>query len=75
MTDHAAAVAGWQARFEEVLDHYLPPTDREPRALHRAMRYSTLDGGKRIRPVLVYATGKTLGLAVDQLDPIAAAIE
>jgi len=75
VTDHAAEVADWQARFEEVLDHYLPPNDREPRALHRAMRYSTLDGGKRIRPVLVYATGQTLGLAADRLDPIAAAIE
>jgi len=75
VTDHAAEVAAWQARFEEVLDHHLPPTSQEPRVLHRAMRYSALAGGKRIRPVLVYATGKTLGLAADQLDPIAAAIE
>jgi len=75
LTDHAAEVAGWQARFEEVLDRYLPPTHQEPRALHRAMRYSALAGGKRFRPVLVYATGKTLGLTADQLDPIAAAIE
>ena len=75
MTDHAAEVASWQARFEDVLDHHLPPTSQEPRDLHRAMRYSALAGGKRIRPLLVYATGTTLGLAPDQLDPIAAAIE
>ena len=75
MTDHAAEVASWQARFEDVLDHHLPPTSQEPCDLHRAMRYSALAGGKRIRPLLVYATGTTLGLAPDQLDPIAAAIE
>jgi geranylgeranyl pyrophosphate synthase len=39
------------------------------------MRYSSLAGGKRFRPVLVYATGKALGLAANELDPIAAAIE
>jgi geranylgeranyl pyrophosphate synthase len=75
VTDHAAEVAAWQAHFEEVLDRHLPPASQEPSGLHQAMRYSALAGGKRIRPVLVYATGKTLGLAADQLDPIAAAIE
>ena len=43
--------------------------------LHRAMRYASLAGGKRFRPVLVYSTGKALGLSSDELDPIAAAIE
>jgi len=75
VTDHAAAVAAWQARFENVLDRHLPPASQEPCNLHRAMRYSALAGGKRIRPVLVYATGQTLGLEAEQLDPIAAAIE
>lgn len=75
MTDHAAEVAAWQERFEEVLDRHLPPASQEPCGLHAAMRYSALAGGKRIRPMLVYATGKTLGLAAEQVDPIAAAIE
>jgi geranylgeranyl pyrophosphate synthase len=74
-TDCAAEVEAWQARFEEVLDRQLPPADQEPCGLHRAMRYSALSGGKRIRPVLVYATGKTLGLGAERLDPIATAIE
>jgi len=39
------------------------------------MRYSSLAGGKRFRPVLVYSVGKALGRAPEELDPIAAAIE
>lgn len=39
------------------------------------MRYATLNGGKRIRPVLVYATGNALGIAEQQLDGPACAVE
>ena len=75
VTEPAAEVAAWQARFESVLDRRLPAEGRDPVVLHRAMRYSALGGGKRIRPVLVYATGKALGLTAESLDPVAAAIE
>ncbi len=75
MTDHLARIARWQERIESVLERSLPPDTREPVLLHRAMRYASLDGGKRFRPVLVYATGSALGLAEDTLDPVAAAIE
>jgi geranylgeranyl pyrophosphate synthase len=75
VTDPAAEVAAWQERFEAVLDRRLPAESQDPVILHRAMRYSALSGGKRIRPVLVYATGKALGLEPEELDPIAAAIE
>ena len=75
MTDHAALVSSWQERFDRILEQHLPPEDREPGMLHRAMRYSALSGGKRFRPVLVYATGHALGLPEESLDPVAAAIE
>ncbi len=39
------------------------------------MRYTVLGGGKRVRPVLVYATGKALGLELDRLDGPACAVE
>jgi farnesyl diphosphate synthase len=39
------------------------------------MRYASLDGGKRVRPVLVYATGSALGVPLEQLDGPACAIE
>lgn len=75
MTDHARLIAGWQAHFDAVLESRLPQKDREPAQLHSAMRYSALSGGKRFRPVLVYASGTALGLDTDQLDPLATAIE
>ncbi len=39
------------------------------------MRYSTLGGGKRLRPILVYATGSALGAASELLDDAAVAVE
>lgn len=75
MTDYAQLVAGWQTRFDAVLDRHLPPANTEPRRLHEAMRYSVLASGKRFRPVLVYASGMALGLRQDDLDVPAAAIE
>lgn len=62
-------------RIEQVLDRILPATRLPPTRLHEAMRYSVLGGGKRIRPLLVYATGETLGVHPDCLDAPAAAIE
>ena len=62
-------------RVEARLEHWLPNTDVEPLVLHEAMRYSVLGGGKRIRPLLVYATGQSLGIDLDLLDGPAVAIE
>lgn len=64
-----------QQRVEAALDKWLPRTDVIPHTLHQAMRYSTLGGGKRIRPILVYATGEALGMAPEQLDGPACAVE
>ncbi len=77
MTAQPAAplLASYAARVERALDRALPPATSEPCRLHEAMRYSTLGGGKRIRPALVYATGELLGVAADDLDSPAAAIE
>ncbi len=74
-TDTARLVACWRERFERVLDQRLPPEDLEPQILHQAMRYSSLCGGKRIRPMLVYACGQVFGLAPETLDAAACAVE
>jgi farnesyl diphosphate synthase len=50
-----------QARTEEMLDTFLPPAAAEPVKLHDAMRYTTLGGGKRVRPLLVHAAGELFG--------------
>ncbi len=62
-------------RIERVLDDLLPVTTLPPTRLHEAMRYSVLGGGKRIRPLLAYATGEALGVEPGYLDAPAAAIE
>ena len=62
-------------RVEERLDRVLPPADRSPRRLHDAMRYAVFNGGKRVRPLLVYATGESLNLPEQILDVPAVAIE
>jgi geranylgeranyl diphosphate synthase type II len=43
--------------------------------LEEAMRYSLLAGGKRIRPVLVLATARAVGLEQRKVLPLAGAIE
>ncbi len=65
----------WQQRIEQVLDQLLPNAQIHPQRLHAAMRYSVLNGGKRMRPLLVYATGHALGISLDVLDIPAAALE
>jgi farnesyl diphosphate synthase len=65
----------WRARIEQVLADCLPPADQTPRRLHAALRYSVLGGGKRLRPILVYATGDALGIPLNALDRAAAAVE
>jgi geranylgeranyl pyrophosphate synthase len=65
----------WQTRMEQALAERLPRADVVPTRLHEAMRYSVLGGGKRIRPALVFATGRTLGLAEVQVEAAACAIE
>ena len=70
-----ALVLQYQTRVNQTLDHWLPPESVHPMELHKAMRYSVLAPGKRVRPVLVYATASALGLELAQVDGIAAALE
>jgi geranylgeranyl pyrophosphate synthase len=65
----------YQHRVETALAHWLPPASVLPARLHESMRYSSLDGGKRIRPALVYATGTALNIPLQQLDGPACAVE
>ena len=57
------------------LECLVPSEDVEPRQLHRAMRYSLLAGGKRLRPALVLASGEAFGAGTDELMTAACAIE
>jgi farnesyl diphosphate synthase len=64
-----------QNRVELALEARLPSDDLLPHKLHRAMRYSVLNGGKRMRPMLTYCTGMALGIAPEVLDGPACAVE
>ncbi len=65
----------WRVRMEHALEARLPAASVVPARLHEAMRYSVLAGGKRIRPALMFATARTLGLSEDQVEAAACAIE
>ena len=67
-------LSAYSARADAILARVLPPEDQPPIELHRAMRYAVLGGGKRLRPVLVYAAGQALGAALERLDASAAAV-
>ncbi|MBU2479401.1 MAG: geranyl transferase, partial [Gammaproteobacteria bacterium] len=63
-----AFITQHQARIEAALEQYLPGPDVHPARLHQAMRYAVLGGGKRVRPLLVYAAGAAVGAPLVRLD-------
>ncbi|MGV0952680.1 MAG: polyprenyl synthetase family protein [Fluviibacter sp.] len=66
---------GIRQRTEIALDQHLPNAAHLPMRLHEAMRYACLNGGKRLRPILVHAAGAVSGATPEALDHCAAAIE
>jgi farnesyl diphosphate synthase len=63
------------ARFERAAEARLPAPSTPPGRLHEAMRYAVLDGGKRVRPLLVYAAGEMSDADAAALDCVALAVE
>ncbi len=68
-------LARWLQRVEARLEAALPAPDHSPEHLHQAMRHAVLGGGKRLRPLLVYAAGEATGAGEILLDAPAAAVE
>ncbi|HZG19588.1 MAG TPA: farnesyl diphosphate synthase [Herbaspirillum sp.] len=64
-----------QSGMEGVLDRFLAPTSVVPARLHEAMRYTAMDGGKRVRPLLVFAAGEVFDTPRALLERAAAAVE
>ena len=64
-----------QRRIEDVLARALPAAADAPPRLSQAMRYAVLDGGKRMRPLLAYASGELTGSLPEVVDSAAAAVE
>lgn len=66
--------------LEKALDSYMSPSDQYPQQLNEAMRYSVFSGGKRMRPILFFATyemliGRKNVNRLKRLLPVACAIE
>ncbi|MET0256464.1 MAG: (2E,6E)-farnesyl diphosphate synthase [Luteibacter sp.] len=74
-TDLPAPLKALAGRADDALSRALPGEDLAPTELHRAMRYAVLGGGKRLRPLLVYAAGHAMGSDGDILDAPACAVE
>jgi len=73
--DFAAWMGSIQARVETALQRSLPGPQHAPARLHAAMRYATLEGGKRVRPLLAFAAGEFAGADPARLDVVASAVE
>ena len=68
-------MGGVQSRMESVLARLLPAASIAPARLHEAMRYATLEGGKRVRPLLAFAAGEVSGASPERVEIAAAAVE
>lgn len=64
-----------RALVDERLDKLIPAEDAEPTSVHSAIRWSLFAGGKRLRPALVLATGRTFGAQDALLVDAACALE
>ena len=74
-SDFQAWMGDIQARTEAALGRLLPAAHMAPARLHEAMRYATLEGGKRVRPLLVFAAGEVAAAAPERLEIAACAVE
>jgi len=78
-TSTTASLYDWMRQcrdhIEDALAGFLPTSDLTPTHLHQAMRYAVLDGGKRVRPLLVFAAGQLVNADVAELTRAACAIE
>jgi len=64
-----------QTHTETTLARLLPPETAIPSRLHQAMRYASLGGGKRVRPLLAFAAGELSGATTKSLEVVSCAVE
>jgi geranylgeranyl pyrophosphate synthase len=75
LSTFAERIGPYRQRVESALTRWLPTEEILPSRLHEAMRYATLEGGKRMRAMLVYAAGEALEAETETLDAPACAVE
>src|SRR5262249_8716268 len=75
VVDLTAYLDARRATVDAALDRVLPPETAEPVTIHRAMRYSVLAPGKRLRPILAIAGAEAVGGRADAVLDTACALE
>ena len=70
-----ALLAGYRELVDERLNQLIPAETVEPKSIHSAIRWSLFAGGKRLRPLLLLATGQEFGAETDILLDTACALE
>ena len=68
-------LAPLRAAVDRELDAFLPAESERPASVHRAMRYSALSPGKRLRPILAVLTAEAFGERPERILPVASAID
>ena len=64
-----------RAAFEEILENYTDSMCFKPDILNESMKYSLVQGGKRLRPVMMFACAQMLGGKVQDVAQFALALE
>jgi len=75
MSDFSDWLHACQSRTESALAARLPAADIAPERLHAAMRYASLGGGKRVRPMLAFAAGEAVSAPPEAVEAAACAVE
>ncbi len=75
MLSHLSYIEARRRHFNQIVKRFLPDPRQEPVNLHQAMNYTVASGGKRMRPLLVYAVGELLGAKLEVLDSTACCVE
>jgi geranylgeranyl diphosphate synthase type II len=69
-------LTSWKKKVDDKLNEHLPLEEEYPQLLHKAMRYSVLSGGKRIRAILMLTTySLSGGRKLDEIMPVSSAVE
>lgn len=75
MQDFNARYQTYFSVFNEYMEKYLEQLQTKPSVLAESMKYSLLNGGKRVRPVLMLAVSEMLGVPTEDTLPFALALE
>ncbi len=70
-----ARLAEQSRLIEQALDRFVAAEHESPPQVHEAMRHSLFAGGKRLRPILVFAGAEVTGMAAAAVLPAACAVE